>query len=344
MTKVSNEKIKIDLVIPWVDDNDPVWISEKARYENMSNDTGKHVARYRDWDNLKYVFRSIEKYMPWINNVFLITCGHTPKWISKKNQKLKIVYHRDFIPAKYLPTFSSHTIELNLFRISELSEHFIYFNDDIFAINTLRPSDFFHNGKPCDAGILNVHCEKKSQMIHSIANKDVGIINEHFQMSKVISENRNNWFNYKYGLRNNIQNSILSTCPRFPGFKQFHMANSFLKSTFVEVWNKENEYLNKVCLNKFRTPNDVNQWLIREWQLVTNDFFPYSKHKLGYLVDFEKGDIDIIIKQCQKIINKSKYKMICINDGDTINNFEYLKDEVNKLLETKFPEKSCFER
>lgn len=341
---MQNNEESIDLVITWVDHQDKEWQSLKQQYESGTSTEGNHLARFRNWDNLKYVFRSIEKYMPWVRKVFLVTFGHYPSWLNLDCDKLEIVSHKDFIPQEFLPTFSSHTIELNLHRIQNLSERFIYFNDDIFVLRPLETKDFFYQGFPCDNAILHVHCEKRSLMIHTIANNDIALINDHFDMKESISKNRKNWFNLKYGIRNNIQNLFFYQCPRFPGFRQYHMANSYLKSSFKEVWEKEREYLTEVCSHKFRTSKDVNQWVIREWQLAKNIFYPYPKFKMGKMIDFEKDNQEIVLKECKLTIEDSKYKMICINDGDTLQNFEYIRDEVNQALEKKYPEKSNFER
>ena len=69
-----------------------------------------------------------------------------PSWLNVANEKIVVVKHEDFIPKEYLPTFNSHTIELNLHRIKGLSEYFIYFNDDTFILDKLQEKDFFKNG------------------------------------------------------------------------------------------------------------------------------------------------------------------------------------------------------
>jgi hypothetical protein len=97
---------------------------------------------------MKYFFRGVEKFAPWVNNVFFVTFGHYPTWLNLKHPKLKFIKHEDYIPKRYLPTFNSHTIELNYHRINELSNHFVYFNDDMFIINHMNQSDFFENGVP----------------------------------------------------------------------------------------------------------------------------------------------------------------------------------------------------
>ena len=56
----------------------------------------------------------------------------------------------------YLPTFNINSIELNLHRIKGLSEHFVFFNDDMFLIDSVRPEDFFKNGFPCDLSLIHI--------------------------------------------------------------------------------------------------------------------------------------------------------------------------------------------
>ena len=131
---MKNENYPIDFVVTWVDGNDPVWQAEKAKYSPNKNADNRNV-RYRDWDNMQYWFRAVEKFAPWVNKVHFVTYGHLPKWLNTDCPKLNIVKHSDFIPSQYLPTFSSRSIELNIHRIHGLSDKFIYFNDDMFILN-----------------------------------------------------------------------------------------------------------------------------------------------------------------------------------------------------------------
>ena len=143
---MNNEKI--DFVILWVDGNDKAWLEEKNKYLNIKGDSGKN--RFRDWDNLQYIFRGIEKHADWVNKIFFITWGHLPKWLNTDNPKLRIVKHEEFIPKEYLPTFNSNVIELNLHRIKDLSEKFVLFNDDLFILKDLKKEDFFKSNLPND--------------------------------------------------------------------------------------------------------------------------------------------------------------------------------------------------
>ncbi|MFQ7768319.1 MAG: hypothetical protein ACLRIL_08645 [Fusicatenibacter saccharivorans] len=108
----------------------PVKKQGKAAEEMIDNST----SRYRDWDILKYWFRGVEKFAPWVNQIHFVTYGHVPDWLNEKHSKLHIVKHEDFIPQEFRPTFSSHPIEWNFHRIEWLTENFVYFNDDMFLI------------------------------------------------------------------------------------------------------------------------------------------------------------------------------------------------------------------
>ena len=99
--------------------------------------------RYRDYNTLKYLLRGIDKYLPWIRNLYIIVEQESqiPKWLNR--DKVKIIYHKDIIPEKLLPTYNSGTIEMYLKNIPELSEYFIYGNDDMFPLSSMTKSDFF---------------------------------------------------------------------------------------------------------------------------------------------------------------------------------------------------------
>ena len=150
MGKIRRKK-PIDFVIIWVDGNDPKWRAVKNQYDpNPEAGEDDQEVRYRDWDNLQYWFRAVEKYTPWVRKIHFVTWGHLPSWLNVNHPKLHIVNHKDYIPEEYLPTFNSHTIEMNLHRIKGLSEQFVYFNDDMFINKPMKPRDFFVHGKPCD--------------------------------------------------------------------------------------------------------------------------------------------------------------------------------------------------
>ena len=59
---------KIDFVLPWVDGSDSAWIKQRNEYLGIKNDQTQD-SRFRDWENLQYWFRGVEKFAPWVNTV-----------------------------------------------------------------------------------------------------------------------------------------------------------------------------------------------------------------------------------------------------------------------------------
>lgn len=325
----------IDFVVLWVDSSDLSWQKDFEKYSKEAGlNTDFSAKRYRDWKLFKYWFRGIDQYAPWVNKVHLITNGQYPKWLNIDHPKLNLVSHKDYIDKKYLPVFSSHPIELNIHRIKDLAEHFVYFNDDIFIKAPVKREQFFKRGLPCDSSIMNILDGKG---ISNIIANGVAIVNEHFNKKDSLKHKPLNWFNPKYG-KQVIRSLLLMPWTQFSGFYDYHLPNAYLKSTLAEVWEKEYEKLSETTARKFRSSLDVNQYVFRYWQLAKNNFIPIAKQELGdfYMV----GDIplDTIINS----ITSSEKPLVCLNDHDP-ENLEHTIQELKKAFDTVFPEKSSFE-
>ena len=327
---------KIDFVVTWVDGSDPEWQKEKAKYSGED----KRISKYRDWDLLKYWFRGVEKFAPWVNKVHFVTYGHLPKWLNTECPKLHVVKHSDYIPKEYLPTFSSHPIELNLHRIPGLAEHFSYFNDDVYIVAPVRPTDFFKRGEPRARAILNINCTRKNWDIQYINNNCIGLINSKFDFRKTILRNINKWYNLAYGIEN-MKNIWLSPCPRFPGIRHYHANANFEKSIIEEANKLFEEDVDSTCRNKFRKIADINQYLYQDYIIVKGKFVP--QRKISKFIDLKD---DNSLKVASNIICGQKRKVVCINDADTIDekSFRRMKEVLKKAFEEIFPEKSIFER
>lgn len=338
---MKRDKYPIDIAIPWVDPGDPVWQEEKTKYAKLEGRLDLldiRDNRYRDWDTIRYLFRSVEKNIPWVNKVFFITYGHLPSWMNVKAEKLVIIRHEEFIPREYLPTFNVNPIELNLHRIAGLSEHFVYFNDDLLIMKPLEASDFFRKGLPCDYALLNPISTASKGSIHDITLSDMEIINTHFDKKNVIRKNPQKWFSLQYG-RNIFRSMCVMPWPYFVGFLMRHQCNAFLKSTFEEVWKHEYSVLDATCRHRFRTRRDVNQWLMRYWQIASGNFEPIRPYGKIY------GITDNDNSKLFQAIDRVQDKTIVINDNvvkkDT--DVETIKTELIRHLNARFPEKSSFE-
>lgn len=327
----------IDFVIAWVDGSDPDWQKEKSKYQADVSSQDDSKVRYRDWDNLQYWFRAVEKYAPWVRRIHFVTWGHVPVWLDTENPKIHIVKHEDFIPKEYLPTYNSHTIELNLHRIQDLAEQFVYFNDDMFLNAPLCAEDFFKNGLPRD--ILGLDCIAFGRNSAGLFNaNDVGLVNDHFKSRECFKNNKEKWLNYRYGIKVPVRSLIMLHKRWFPGFFYQHISSNFLKSTFEEVWEAEYEVLDATCKCKFRDNSNVNQWLMKYWQLAKGNFFPRKKN-MGLCFHVEK-DITKLLTS----ISDGTPKIICINDTIKTEDFENKREQVKRAFQKKLPDKSSFEK
>jgi len=337
--QVFGDNYPVDIVVTWVDGNDPVWRQEKNKYVKESGIEGNNDARFREWGFFRYWFRMIEQYAPWVNKVFLVTYGHVPDWLEIDCPKLCIVNHSDFIPPIYLPTFSSVTIELNLWRIHNLSEHFIYFNDDMFLTKPVKPSDFFENGLPKYAAIAEplMNYGDFAFFQHELFS-NLGIINKYFNIREVISNNPEKWFSYVYG--NDIHYNIQAyNSSSLPGLWFNHLATPYRKSTFEKVWTVIPDRLDWTCNHRFREALDLMHQIVELWDICEGSFIPVSRHYYGTApVTVNDEAIDAILK--------GNNICVCLNDSASISDDMYyqLRTKCLEKLDTKFPAKSVFER
>lgn len=333
------EDFPVDVVVTWVDGSDEGWVAERARYErsdsSIADDWAKGAIRFRDWNTLRYWFRGIEQNMPWVRYVHFVTYGHIPSWLDERNPHLRIVRHEDFIPSRYLPTFNSHTIELNFHRIPELAEHFVYFNDDVYALRPLAKSDLFKRGLPCDFAALNAPSrDRHNKLLMEVNN--VAVINRHFRKNKVLRDHFFKWFNPKYGAKM-LRTLCLLPWPRFTGFIEQHTVQTFLKSTFETLWKEEYDELDATCLTKFRAYENVTPWLIRDWQLVSGSFAPSDLRGRRYFK--QSIDADMLAQ-----VFGGQYSVVCINDVATAETFLSEREALVAAFDGLFPNKSSFER
>ena len=331
--------MNIDFVITWVDGNDPLWQKERMQYRaDKTTDVG--VARYRDMETLKYWFRAVEKYAPWVNKIHFVTWGHLPEWLNTEHPKLHVVNHRDYIPEKYLPTFSSRPIELNLHRIPGLSEHFVYFNDDMYLNAPISPDFFFHKGLPCDfAYVNNVYCEGIDDVYSHTLFNETYLINKHFSYLNSFVKHPMKYLNIAYTWKANIKNLLkIENNNYFSGFVNHHLASAYLKQTFEEFWRLDYKLLDQVSMSRFRSPFDVSQSIMRYAQLASGNFYPVSQTSRGKVLQLWQD-----LSKLEDIFADENCKMLCLNDTSRDIDFEQCKAIILTEFEKKLPEHSKYE-
>jgi hypothetical protein len=327
----------IDFVVTWVDMEDSKWKAEFSKYsgkkENEKN--GVSEARFRDYGFLKYWFRGVEKFAPWVRKIHFVTCGQKPEWLDENNPKINLVNHKDYIPEQFLPTYNSVVIERYMHKIPDLAEHFVYFNDDFFIINKVGIERFFKNGLPCDIAVFQYN-PSWSQWYKTLKN-NLKIINRQFDKKEVMARDHNKWFHESYGSKARL-NHLLKPYGKFITLRTPHNAQPYLKSTYDEVWAVAEKELTETSSNRFRATNDYTPELFRTWQICRGNFEPYNTY-----VDTKMFPLLIRSKQAINAIYNQSYSLICLNDNVHIRNYEQVMENIKNAFESILPEKSSFE-
>jgi hypothetical protein len=329
----------VDFVVTWVDMDDPAWKADFAKYsgrteiDNSRNETSE--ARFRDYGFLKYWFRGVEKFTPWVRRIHFVTCGQKPDWLDTSNPKLHLVDHKDFMPAEFLPTFNSNVIEFYLHKIPGLAEHFVYFNDDFFLTRDTPPERFFREGLPCDIATFRFN-SGGSQWAKMLRN-NIRIINEHFDKREVMRRWHDKWFYKRYGSKARW-NYLLRWYPKFVTLRTPHNAQSFLKSTFDEVWAGTGDELREASAYRFRTDKDLTPELFRTWQTCEGNFAPYNPY-----ADTRMFPLVLRPKQAIEAVRKQTYRLVFLNDNVHICNYAQVMRSLEEAFASILPEKSSFE-
>jgi hypothetical protein len=332
----------IDAVYLWVDGNDPKWkkkkrdMLKKLGYTVPKESTG--VERFIDNQELKYSLRSLAKFATWINKIYIITDGQIPKWINIHHPKIQIVDHKKiFLKEEYLPSFNSAAIELNIHHIKELSEHFIYLNDDLFLGRPIPPNFFFNK-----VGSPKLYIGKYKKRVK---NK---IYNGNYLRKPIYTTHVYNSYN-----------GISKWLKKFPIFCPKHTIQICLKSKLFNIEQMLFEKFKNTWQQHFRSVDDINLpginigylqlkyinsiRILRKFRTVmgilTGKLSYYyaepgvKKKKWNYY--FKNWKDFFIIKHC-------KPKMFCINDSDQVTNID--RNKLIEFLKKYFPEKSGFEK
>lgn len=147
-------QIPIDMVFTYVDGNDPQYVENRKKHRlgfpdatllKKVSDSGDIDIRFRNVGEITFSVNSVLKYLPWIRTIFIVTETRQPP-ISQHlldSGRVRIIEPAEFIPLRYLPTFSSNVIESFLHRIDGLSEIFLYNNDDYMHFSPIQPGFFY---------------------------------------------------------------------------------------------------------------------------------------------------------------------------------------------------------
>lgn len=314
---MGKELTPIDIVVTYVDMTEQIddmnfWHQKEveAGIQRSTNGQAFAIERYRDWGNFNYWFRGVEKNCPWVNKVFLVVANerHLPAWLNLDNPKLRVVFHKEFIPEELLPTFNSTTIEMFYYRIPDLSDHFITCNDDFFFLNPTPRERFFDDN---DNVVQEIH--KKPFVVQTSFKSD--------------------WHKTVYN--NEVFLQRYMPAGQYFYFDHSHLQEPRVKSFEAEIMAKHyKEIYDSLAVSHFRHKDNYMSWLFIDLlKLKTIKSTPVY-HKSKYLHMNSKV----------RVLPHQDCEMICFNDTESTDNFELCRTRVLHLLEMKLPNKCSFER
>lgn len=270
-----------------------------TKLNHEKEESGDSLNRYRSWDNLSLLIKLAEKNLPFLNSIFLVVMqqSQVPSWLD--DPKVKVVFHEDFIPGRFLPTFNSCTIEMFLSSIPGLSEHFIYVNDDIFFTSMCTPEDFFTDGK------LQFKAFRRDGYGRNMFGSQV---RSSFKVAQRIAGELTG--------RDFSREKFMSL---------EHSAFPMLKSVQEEAWKKCKSILYE-RITSVRDGKNCNQYV---WTYLN---MLLGKHADGApsFEYFAAKDRDIT-RIC-RAIRVSHRQVICVNDFG-VRDFEHVKKSVNEALQ-----------
>jgi hypothetical protein len=226
--------------------------------------------------------------------------------VNKDN--VRIVYHEDFIPKQYLPTFNSCTIESFFWNIPNLTDKVIYFNDDMFPIRPLSVDDFFTGDLPnikfttpesySERTIFRAQCRSGIDLI----TKVLGLPN--FEPGKII--------------------------------RPYHISSSITRDSMQAIRSLCKNAIEDVA-TRLRNSKNVNQYIYLYYHYFTDSYVDKT-------VDYKYFELnESNISNIMNEISNGEHKMVCLNDSDKLKDYARVRYLLQTCLERKFPTKCRYE-
>jgi len=270
MNTIANKdtEMSIDAVLTWVNGEDKTWQKKINQYLEKKIDfkQKKQSVRYNSIGEIDISIQSIIKFAPFIKNIYLITDNQKPETFKQlktlanaQNINFSIIDHQVIFKGheENLPTFNSRSIESMIFKIPNLSEHYIYFNDDFCLMRNTKPTDFFIDGKPILRGKWETFYEDRRLR---------QLLIKMFKMKNP---------KHRTGFKGGQQNAArLAGTKKY--LRRFHTPVPIRQST-LENFFKDNDYLEENIKYRFRNKNQFLVTSLAEHLEIANDTYHYQR-------------------------------------------------------------------
>lgn len=321
----------IDVVIAWVDGNDPSHKRKIRPYLNLSkmaevSDDIAGPTRYRSEGEIFYCVASVLRFAPFVRKIFIVTDEQDPhldNFIQTNfpNNKIPIeivdhkVIFRDY--EQYLPVFNSRAVETCIHRIPDLSENYVYFNDDFFLINPLRKTDWFIDDKIVAYGNWrNLILDRLLWLLKPLKNGHKPV-----------------------GFKDGMVSAALKFGNKWKYFHLDHTPHALKKSVIADYFSKNPHFFLSNISYKFRSGKQFNTYELYYLSMLKSNnaiVKPASEHLL-YIKPVKRGENYLSRKFNMFKINKG-LKFCCIGSLDlaTEKDRNILLSWLQEILNIKF--------
>lgn len=288
----------IDYVVPMVFNGDPLWQQDFLKVGRRYNEGNKYeFVRFRSWDTERLLIRCVRTFMPFVRTIYIILARESQKKDWMDEDGIRVVYHREFIPERYLPTFNSRAIEMFLKDIPGISDLFLYGNDDMFPLSPLKEEDFFRDGLPC----LH-HTERPfPQEPNNFHLAAIGGLN--FIASQFGKHYWDTWL------------------------KGGHSITPMVKATWQYLWDNYGDVIEN-SISAFREPHNFNQWLCPWWHHFAGKYVDYAPKRVYATV---RKSVEEIVE----IIGRDEPGIVCINDNECEPDYMKYANAAKKAIEKR---------
>ena len=305
----------IDLVITWVDGMDVRHRAKRAKYadngDEMKYDDIGGDTRFNSVGEIYYSIASYIKFAPFIRKIFIVTDSQNPNvesflcqhFTSDHIPPIEIVDHKVIFRGyeSFLPVFNSLAIETMLWRIPDLSEHFIYSNDDVMLIKPTKVEDFFTEGKANAYGYW--HLAWTARFLRKIR----------------LNRNKHKVFSFRDSMLNS---AILRKSNKF--YRIAHTPHAMRKSLLQKYFQRHPEHLITNISHRFRDPSQFNpQVLSYLLGIESGDVKTLeSKGKYNYVGPKADKTEDYVERKIDEFRMNDTAKFLCVNSLDLNSSYE----------------------
>lgn len=304
-----SQRHPIDVVITWVDGDDPAHKVRRKKYtvdkqETSFEDIGGET-RFRSVGEIAYCVASINRFAPYVRKIFIVTDNQDPHIEDYIKANVPDYIPMEIVPhtvlfrgyEEYLPVFNSLAIETMLWRIPDLSEHYVYLNDDVILIAPTDETTFFQNGKAVTFGYWHYTFTA--------------------MLSRLIRKKRNGHKTFTF--KDSMLNAVRASGARLRFHRIRHVPHSMRKSVFEEYFAKHPDHMIANISHRFRHYSQYNPQA-----LFYNVAIPQRK-AISYPIDGRElylkgrpGDELYITNKINLFNESTKGMFCCVNSLDLV--------------------------